>query len=123
MPPIFNSLQFWTLVAGLAAFTTRYYFPAFPLDEAGILALLLFVLGLIGVVPTLRTYGFKASLATASFYNSLAFWQLVAGLVFFVLRYFAPTLPIDEAIILAVILFVLAALGIVPELRARGLML
>jgi hypothetical protein len=123
MPPIFSSLQFWTLIAGLAAFTARYYFPTFPLDEAGIFAAFLFVLGLIGVVPSVRARGFKLSFSTTALYNSLQFWQLVAGLVFFVLHYFAPSLPLDEPIILAVILSVLAALGIVPELRARGLML
>jgi len=120
MPPIYQSLQFWTLVAGLAAFTARYFFPEFPLDAVSILALLLFVLGLVGVTPQVRARGLRVSLSTTAVYNSLAFWQLVAGLVFFVLRYFAPSLPLDEPTILAVILFILAALGVVPELRAKG---
>jgi len=123
MPPILYSLQFWTLLAGLAAFVGKFYFAELPLDAVSILALLLFVLGLIGVTPQLRARGIRTSFSTTTIYNSLAFWQLVAGLMFFVLRYFAPDLPVDEPTILAVILFILAALGIVPELRARGKML
>ena len=123
MPPIYQSPQFWTLVAGLAAFVGKFYFPELPLDVVSILALLLFVLGLIGVTPQVRARGLRASLGSTAIYNSLPFWQLVAGLVFFVLRYFAPDLPVDEPMILAIILFILAALGIVPELRARGKML
>jgi len=123
MPPIYQSLQFWTLVAGLLAFVGKFYFPELPLDAVSILALLLFVLGLVGVTPQVRARGIRASLSTTTIYNSLSFWQLVAGLVFFVLRYFAPSLPLDEPTILAVILFILAALGVVPELRARGKML
>ena len=122
MPPIYQPLQFWTLIAGLAAFTARNYFPEFPLDEAGVLAVLLFVLGLVGVTPQIRSRGLRVSLATTAIYNSLPFWQLAGGLVYFVLTYFAPDLPLDEPTLLAVILFILAALGVVPELRARGLM-
>lgn len=121
MPPIFNSLQFWTLVAGVVAFVARYYFPdTFPLDEVSILNIIVFLLGLIGVVLTLRAQGTRALRMTA-FYNSLAFWQLVVGLLAFVLHYFAPELPFTTEQLLAVIVFVLGALGVYPELRARGL--
>ncbi len=121
MIPIVYSLQFWTLVAGLLAFTARYYFPSFPLDEAGILALLLFALGLIGIVPQFRLYGARVALTTTVLYNSLPFWQLVAGLAAFVLHYFVPDFPFDEVLILAAIVFVLGLFGITPELRQRGL--
>lgn len=118
---IFQSLTFWTLLVGLLAFVLRYYFPAFPLDEVSILALVLFVLGLIGITPTLRSRGLRA-LATPPVINSLAFWQIVAGFVAFVLHFFAPSFPFGTEAILAVILFVLAAIGIKPELRARGVL-
>lgn len=117
---IVNSLTFWTLLVGVAAFVIRWYFPTFPLDEVTILAAVLFVLGLIGITPTLRDRGLRA-LATPPVVNSLAFWQLVAGLAAFVLHFFAPAFPFDQSAILGVILFVLGLVGIVPELRARGL--
>jgi len=117
---IYKSLTFWTLVAGLLAFVAKYFFPAFPLDTAGILALILFVLGLIGVVPAVRALGFRGAVA-GGIVNSLAFWQLVAGLLFFVVRFLAPDFPLDQGVILGVILFILGWFGIKPELRARGL--
>lgn len=118
---IFKSLTFWTLVVGVIAFVLRWFFPAFPLDEASILALVLFALGLIGITPTLRARGARA-LATPPVVNSLAFWQLVAGLVAFVIHFFAPDFPFQTEAILAVILFVLGYIGIKPELRARGIL-
>lgn len=114
---ISKSLTFWSLVAGLLAFILRWYFPAFPFDAVTILAAILFVLGLIGVVPQLRAQG----ALTAPIVNSLAFWQLVAGLVVFVLHFFAPSFPFDQLAVLAFLLFVLGFFGIHPELRARGL--
>jgi len=117
---IFQSLTFWTLVAGLVAFVARFYFPAFPLDETTILAAVLFVLGLIGIYPTLHLKGVRA-LLLPDIVHSLAFWQLVAGFVVFVLHFFAPNFPFDQTIILGFILFVLGLVGIVPELRVRGL--
>lgn len=115
--PIFRSLTFWTLLAGLAAFVAGFYFPAFPFDATTILAAILFVLGLIGVVPQLRAQ----RAITGSIVSSLAFWQLVAGFVFFVIKFFAPTFPFDETIILGFFLFVLGWFNIQPELRVRGL--
>jgi hypothetical protein len=117
---IYKSLTFWTLVAGLLAFVAKFFFPAFPLDAAGILAAILFVLGLIGVVPAFRAMGVRGAVA-GGIINSLAFWQLVAGLIFFILRFFAPSFPFDQGIILAFIVFVLGWFGVTPELRARGL--
>jgi hypothetical protein len=114
---IYKSLTFWTLIAGLAAFVAHWYFPAFPFDEVTILAAILFVLGLIGVVPAFRAH---RSL-TPPIVNSLAFWQLVAGVVVFVLHFFASNFPFDQAAIMAFVLFVLGFFGIHPELRARGL--
>lgn len=118
---IFQSLTFWTLLVGVIAFAVRWYFPAFPLDQATILSAVLFVLGLIGITPTLRARGFRA-LVSAPIVHSLAFWQLVAGLVFFVIRFFAPSFPLSPEVILGVILFVLGYVGITPELRMRGLL-
>lgn len=115
---IFRSLTFWTLAAGLLAFVAKWYFPTFPFDEVTILAAILFVLGLINVVPQLRAQ----RALTAPIVNSLAFWQLVAGFVVFILHFFAPNFPFDQLAILAFILFVLGFFGIHPELRARGLL-
>lgn len=118
---IFKSLTFWTLIAGLLAFVAKFYFPTFPLDAAGILAAILFVLGLIGVVPAFRAMGVRGAVA-GGIVNSLAFWQLIAGLLFFVLRFFAPSFPFDQGVILGVIVFILGWFGVKPELRARGLL-
>lgn len=118
---IYKSLTFWTLVAGLLAFVATFFFPNFPLDVAGILALILFALGLIGVVPAFRSMGVRGALA-GGIVNTLAFWQLVAGLLFFVVRFFAPSFPMDQGVILGAILFILGWFGIKPELRARGLL-
>ena len=115
---ISKSLTFWTLLAGLLAFVARWYFPAFPLDYISILDLIIFLLGLIGIVPQLRAQ----RALTPSIVNSLAFWQLVAGFVAFVLHFFAPAIPVDQVAILAIIVFVLGWFNIYPELRIRGLM-
>lgn len=115
---IYKSLNFWTLLAGLAAFVLRFYFPAFPLDEVAILSLVLFALGLIGVAPTFRALGLAA---IPPIFNSLAFWQLVAGFLAFVIHFFAPDFPFTNEALLAFALFVLGWFGIHPELRARGL--
>lgn len=117
--PIYKSLTFWTLLVGLAAFALRFYLPTFPFTEAEILALVLFVLGLVGVTPTFRAAGFRKALA-AGIAHSLAFWQLVAGFVSFVILYYAPTFPFGNDVLLGVILFVLSFFGIKPELRARN---
>jgi hypothetical protein len=55
-------------------------------------------------------------------YKSKIFWTLVAGLVAFVAKFYAPTFPFSEVEILAAIIFVLNLFKIEPELRARGLM-
>lgn len=113
---IFNSLTFWTLLVGLLGFVVRFYFPQFPLDDVSILALVLFVLGLIGVVPSVRAKG----ALTSSIVNSLAFWQLVAGFLVFVIHFFAPSFPFGVENVLAVFLFILGYFNIHPELRSRG---
>jgi hypothetical protein len=117
--PIFKSLTFWTLLVGLIAFVISFYQPAFPLSEVHILALVLFALGLFGITPTFRLAGFRGAL-NGGIVHSLAFWQLVAGFLIFVITYFAPTFPFTTETILGVILFVLAFFGIKPELQAKG---
>jgi uncharacterized membrane protein YqjE len=54
-------------------------------------------------------------------FSSLSFWVLLVGLIAFVLKFFFPALPLTEDFILKVVLWILAAFGIVPTLRARGL--
>lgn len=114
-------LQFWTLVVGLAVYVATYFFPDLPLTEADILAGVLFVLGLIGVVPTVRGIRISKYGATISdLFRSLAFWTLVAGLIGFVVRFFAPDFPYSETVILSVIVFLLNQFGINPQLRIMG---
>lgn len=118
---IFKSLTFWTLLVGLGMFIATFYAPTFPLSAANVLALVLFVLGLFGVAPTFRVKGFRAALS-GGIANSLAFWQLVAGFIAFVITFFAPTFPFGSDVIVGVIVFVLSFFGIKPELKARGLL-
>ena len=113
-----EKLQFWTLVVALLTYVLRFFFPGFPLDETQILSIVLFLLGLFGVVPQLRFRG----LAEGTIFASKAFWTLVAGLIVFVVHFYAPDFPLDQAVLLSVIVFVLNQLGINPELRSRGLM-
>lgn len=117
--PIFKSLKFWTLLVGLIAFAINFYQPGFPLSKANILALVLFALGLIGVVPAFGVKGFRAALA-GGIVSVLAFWQLVAGFVIFVITYFAPAFPFTTETLLGVILFVLSFFQIKPDLQAQG---
>lgn len=115
---ILKSMTFWVLAVGVAFYAIRFYFPAFPLTEAQILSLVLFLLGLIGVYPTLRDLGVRG-LVTPPILNSLAFLELVAGLVAFVLNTVSPDAPISRELILGVFLAILALFQIHPELRAR----
>lgn len=117
--PIFKSLNFWTLLAGLTAFVVMFYQPDFPLSKANILSLMLFVLGLVGIVPTIRVKGLRAAMA-GGIVNVLAFWQLVAGFVIFVITYYAPAFPFTTETLLGVILFVLSFFQIKPQLQAQG---
>lgn len=113
--PIYKSLTFWTLLVGLLMFVITFFAPTFPLSAANVLALVLFVLGLIGVTPQLQAKAMPTDIL-----HSLAFWQLVAGFVVFVITYFAPTFPFGNDVVLGVFLFVLSFFGIKPELRARS---
>ena len=115
-----KSLTFWTLVAGVLAFVAKFFFPAFPLDNTAILSAILFLLGLFGVIPTAQAL--RRGLAAGSIFGSMPFWELVVGLVSFVVHYFAPTFPMDAAMILALVLFILGYFGIKPELKMRALL-
>jgi len=115
-----SSLQFWTMIAGLLAFVAKFFYPNFPLDETQILSAVLFLLGLIGVVPTLAARGAIAD--DFPILKSLPFWTLIAGLVGFIVHYFFPEFPFDQTAILAGIVFILNQFGIRPELRARGIL-
>lgn len=110
-------LQFWVLVVGLVAYVARYFFPEFPLDEQQILAGVLALLGAIGITPQVR-----GAVPADSILKSLSFWTLVAGLIGFVARFYAPEFPYTDAVILSIIVFLLREVGINPELRARGVL-
>jgi hypothetical protein len=55
-------------------------------------------------------------------YKSRIFWTLVAGLIAFIAKYYAPEFPFSETEILALVIFVLNIFKIKPELQARGLL-
>jgi hypothetical protein len=58
--PIHKSIIFWTLIAGLLAFVAKFFYPAFPLSEVEILALIIFVLNLFNIKPELQARGLMA---------------------------------------------------------------
>lgn len=58
--PIHKSKIFWTLIAGVIAFISKYYAPDFPLSEVEILAIILFVLNLFKIKPELQARGLMA---------------------------------------------------------------
>ena len=55
-------------------------------------------------------------------YKSYTLWTLIAGLIAFVVKYYAADFPFSEVEILAAIIFVLNLFKIKPELKARGLL-
>jgi hypothetical protein len=115
-----SNLQFITLVAGFLAYVATFFYPNFPLDEEQILAGVLFLLGLIGVTPTIRAINNPAvtDYTIADLFKSFAFWTLVAGILGFVIRYYKPDFPYTDAVILSVIVFLLNQFGIKPEARS-----
>jgi len=115
-------LQFWTLVAGLAAYILTYLYDL-PITAADILAGVLFLLGLIGVVPTARAaYNQRRGLGWGDLFESTAFLTLLAGLVGFVIRFYAPDFPYTDAVILSVLVFVVNKVFINSNLRYNGLL-
>ena len=116
---MFNSLTFWTLVAGLIVFLAKFFQPSFPLTQDQILAAIVFLLGLVNVYPTVR--GLVKRLVTFSdLLKSKPFWVLIAGLAGFVVRYYFPTFPLDDMAILGALIFILGFFNINPELRAKA---
>lgn len=55
MPPVYKSYRFWVLVAGLLAFIAANYAPSFPFTSEQILQAIVFILGLLGIVPELKS--------------------------------------------------------------------
>lgn len=109
------------MLVGLLAYVVKFFLPDFPLDATAILAGVLFLLGLIGIVPTIRGIRLSKYGATwTDLFKQLAFWTLVAGILGFVIRYYKPDFPYNDAVILAVIVFLLNKVGIVPQLRLMG---
>ena len=56
------------------------------------------------------------------FVYSLAFWQALSYILAAVVAFFVPEYALEAGVLLALFLAVLKLFGIVPELRARGLM-
>jgi len=54
---VLQSRVFWAMVAALLAYVAKLLIPSFPLDEAQILGIVLFVLGLFNIYPELRSRG------------------------------------------------------------------
>jgi hypothetical protein len=115
-----SNLQFVTLIAGFLAYVATFFYPEFPLDEEQILAAVLFLLGLIGIYPTVRAIRnpLVDDYTLVDLFKSLAFWTLVAGLLGFIIRYYKPDFPYADAVILSVIVFLLNQVGIKPEARS-----
>jgi len=116
-----QNLEFWTLLVGLILFVVKFFFPAFPFDETQVLAFVLFLLGLVGIYPQLMQRKLLGVTA-GDLFKSKAFWTLVSGFGVFLIHQFLPAFPIDQAMLMGVILFVLARFGITPELMKRGLL-
>lgn len=51
---VWMSLSFWTAVSGVISIALLYYFPTFPLDQAALLGLIVFILARFGIVPEVR---------------------------------------------------------------------
>lgn len=116
-----NSLAFWTAVVALLSFVLKFFWPDFPFDNEQVLAAILFLLGLVGIYPQFMQRRLLG-LTFGDLVKSKAFWTLVAGLGAFVVHFYSPDFPLDEAAILALIVYVLAQFGVVPELRQRGIL-
>jgi hypothetical protein len=116
---MFNSLSFWTMVAGLLAFVAKFFLPSFPIGDAEILALILFLLGLFEIVPEFRLRR-AVGASVSDLLKSLPFWEMVAGLLSFIVLFYFPTFPLDANGVLGILLFVLALFKIGPELQMRG---
>jgi hypothetical protein len=114
---MFKSLTFWTLVAGLLAFVAKFFIPSFPLSTDQLLAIIVMLLGLVNVVPQARAI---SGFTFLDLLRSKPFWVLVSGLAYFVAKFFFPTFPLNDEIILALIVFALGLFNITPELRARS---
>lgn len=111
-----GKLQLWILIVGLVSYVARFFYPDFPLDEQQLLAGVLFLLGLIGVYPSVRAAINPAVQYTwADLFKSLVFWELVAGIIGFVLRELRPDFPYNNAVILAVIVYLLRLVDINPQ--------
>lgn len=115
-------LQIVTVVAGLLVMLAKQFYPGFPFDEAQIASFIVFLLGLFGVVVSFRARGVLDMNGGDVILKSKAFWIMVAALLNFVVHAFLPDFPLLEADLAAVIFWILAAVGINPELRARGLL-
>lgn len=109
-----SNLQFWTLVAGFLAFVLKFLWPGLPLDSTLILSVILLLLAAFGIYPKLR-----ARATVGELIRSLEFWTLLAGLAGFVVYFYVPDFPFDQAVILGAILFVLKLFGIEPSILAH----
>jgi hypothetical protein len=54
-------------------------------------------------------------------FKSYQFYVLLAGLIVFIVKQYAPEFPLSEAEIVALFVFALGVLGIQVEGRSRGL--
>lgn len=110
------TLQILTAIAGLVAMFLKTVWPTFPLDDVQILALFMFLLGLIGVVPQLM---FRRGLTgTDGWLRSKAFWLALVGAANIALHAYLPDFPLVAADLAALVFWVLSLNGIVPEVKA-----
>lgn len=108
--------QIVIVIAGLIGAVLRQLFPGFPLSDDQIFMVVVFLLGLVGVVVQAR---FRHSLTGADgWLHSKALWLAVAAVANIVLHSYLPNFPLLEADIAGLIFFVLAEFGVNPEVRA-----
>lgn len=101
----------------------RALVPGFPLTDDQIYLIAVALLGAIGVVVQLRYGLIRGLTGLDGLLRNKAFWLLIAGVLNIVIQQFLPNFPLVEADVAALIFYLLAQFGIIPEVRAKMLRL
>lgn len=119
---IIGSKAFWMALIAVVLFVIKFFFPTFPFDAVAIYSVVVFVLSFFGVVPQLRAISRRA-LTWVDLLNSAPFWMLLVALISYVVHFYFPTFPLDEALLGALVIWLLAQVGINPTVsRVRKLL-
>jgi hypothetical protein len=95
---ILGSPRFWAALLALVFIVAKAINPGWPLNEEEVVAAVTALVGFIFAVSATGTPTVWKELFT-----SFRFWALVASLTFIFVRAFAPSFPISEQQILAII--------------------